>query len=145
MSAGSTLLLELLDEESKIGEKDVVKRLDVMHNLQLFKLSRSGVFVNAASGETIKSKSIAVDLQTRELLSKGAYGERLAERIKVASEAEVLRRPLPPRLPPPGGPDKHLYRPASKSGAMKCAACQCYSKTLAETGRCNCGKKRKYY
>jgi hypothetical protein len=27
---------------------------------------------------------------------------------------------------------------------MKCAACQCYSKGLAMTGRCACGKKRKY-
>jgi hypothetical protein len=40
----------------------------------------------------------------------------------------------------PGGPDKHIFRPASKSGAMKCAACQCYSKGLNETGRCSCGK-----
>jgi hypothetical protein len=43
------------------------------------------------------------------------------------------------------GNPQHMYRPASKSGAMMCSACGHYSRHLADTGRCKCRQARPGY
>ena len=111
--------------------------------LRRFKLVETATFTCSVRGVSITSKTVVLDVAANVLLSNGGYGQRLAE-MKDKKEAERNRkRPTPP-VPPPGGPDKHIYRPASKSGAMKCSACGCYSRHLTDTGSCKCGKKRKF-
>ncbi len=123
-------------------------------NMQLFKLSKPVRFKCVVLGE-VTSEHIAIELDTQDLLSQSAYQQRLIELQKQTHMPPVHTPPVhtppfhippvhyPPPVPP-GGPDKHIYRPASKSGAMKCAGCDCYSRELANTGRCPCGKKRKF-
>jgi len=168
--SGKAPLLELL---GGVKQLEVTKSFNVKEGLHLMKLAKTVTFKCAGRVVDVTSKSVAVDLQSRELLSQGAYGQRLSKKANGAKEgskeaskedakerkdtkdakdmaeelAELAKKRAAhhPPIPPPGGPDKHVYRPASKSGAMKCAACQCYSKGLAMTGRCACGKKRKGY
>tara|TARA_B100000513_G_C11878832_1_gene178526 strand:- start:301 stop:729 length:429 start_codon:yes stop_codon:yes gene_type:complete len=113
--------------------------------LRRFKLVETATFTCSVRGVSITSKTVVLDVAANVLLSNGRYGQRLIKiRYEKEAERSKCKRPTPPN-PPPGGPDKHIYRPASKSGAMKCAACGCYSRHLTDTGSCKCGKKRYKY
>ena len=84
--------------------------------LRRFKLVETATFTCSVRGVSITSKTVVLDVAANVLLSNGGYGQRLAE-MKDKREAERKRkRPTPP-VPPPGGPDKHIYRPASKRRA----------------------------
>ena len=110
--------------------------------LRRFKLAQVATFTCSVRNVPTTSKTVVLDVAVGTLLSNGGYGQRLAQ-MKEAKEVELKRKRPVSSIPPPGGPDKHVYRPASKSGAMKCAACDCYSRHLADTGSCKCGKRRK--
>ena len=138
MSAASALCKLLMIDEAGVAEVDPER-----DGLRKFKLVDVATFTCSVRGVSVTSKTVVLDVAANVLLSNGGYGQRLAE-MNDGKETKTKRKQPAPPVPQPDGPDKHLYRPASKSGAMKCAACSCYSRHLADTGSCKCGKKRKY-
>ena len=125
-----------------IEDADIVEVGPERDGLRRFKLFQVATFTYSVRNVPATSKTVVLDRALGTLLSNGGYGQRLAQ-MKEKKGAELKRKQLAPLIPAPGGPDKHIYRPASKSGAIKCAACGCYSRHLADTG--SCGKRRKHY